>query len=308
MVDTKKRLGRGLNSLISTTRMEHIEQNIADVPEPISQPIVNKKVMVNSVADLPIEKINTNPHQPRNQWDEAKLLELSNSIKANGLVQPILVRAMGDHYQLIAGERRLRASKMAGLTNIQAIVREATEDQMLEWALIENIHRSDLNTLERAKAYQRYITEFSLTQQQAAEKLGEDRSTISNYMRLLDLTPEVQDMLMGKLITMGHARALLSVQDRHEQIELARHAVQKDWSVRELEKHIRNILSSQSTSEEQAVKNQPSPHIQELQKEFMRTIGTRVTIKQGNGKKHSGKVIIEYYNLDDFDRIRERLT
>jgi len=186
--EVKKRLGRGLDSLLSSTRIQEIE-NASAYSKTTYEPIGDALSRSDAVIELPVGRITSNPHQPRKKWNETELMELSDSIKANGIIQPILVRPLGANYQLIAGEKRLRAAIQAQKSTIPAIVRHATEEQMLEWALIENIHRADLNAIERARAYKSYITTFSLSQQEVAQRLGEDRSTIANYMRLLELPP-----------------------------------------------------------------------------------------------------------------------
>ncbi len=304
MSQVKKRLGRGLDSLVASTRIKEMDQPTERGGMATAQPVVNKLVMSNSVVEIPIEKITRNPHQPRQMWDEEKLAALTESIKANGLIQPILVRPMGEGYQLIAGERRMRATLNSGKKTITAIVRQADEAKVVEWALIENIHRSDLNSLERARAYQHYIKEFSLTQQEAAEKLGEERSTLANYIRLLDLPNDIQKMVNEELLSMGHARALLSLTINQERTKFAQLAILKSWSVRELERQIQNVkLNTQSSTPVPA----KAPHIQELEQSFTRQIGTKVTIKPVGKKGHRGKIILEYYSLDDFERIREQL-
>ncbi len=308
MAETRKRLGRGLDSLLSSTRLQELDE-VSSPPSPQKSATLDIPAGTTSkeyVAEVELEKVNRNPHQPRTQWDEDKLLELSDSIKANGLIQPILVRPMGDGFQLIAGERRLRASKMAGLKTINVIVRPASEEQMLEWALIENIHRADLGPLERAQAYKKYLTDFSLSPQEAAGRLGEDRSTIVNYVRLLDLPAEIKDYLDAQKISMGHARSLLGVSDTDLQMQLARMVIEKRISVRELERRIQELNNKEEKKKvvETPAKNN---HILELENEMTRTVGTKVTIKTRGKNGHKGKIIIDFHNLDDFDRLREIL-
>jgi ParB family chromosome partitioning protein len=303
MSETKKRLGKGLNSLISSTRLEELEKPDFE-PSPIV-PSLGASQGHEYIRELPLSKIQRNPHQPRQSWDESKLFELAESINANGLIQPVIVRPMGDSYQLIAGERRLRAMRMAGKTTISAIVRPANEEQLLEWALIENIHRDDLNPIERARAYQNYLQRFSLTQKEAAQRLGEDRSTIANYARLMELSDNIKDLVAQGKITMGHARALLGIADIKKRQELAETIVTLHWSVRETEKRIQ-VLQQQAQSK--TVKTPAkTPHILELEQEMTRQLGTRVTINTSGRKGHRGKIIIEFYNLDDFDRIKEQM-
>lgn len=305
MSETKKRLGRGLNSLVSATRFKQMDQPSERFLETTNQVVVNRHVATNAIQEIPLDKITRNPHQPRHLWDETDLAALAQSIQANGLIQPILVRPIGDSYQLIAGERRLRATQLSGNNTIAAIVRDATEEKSLEWALIENIHRTDLNSLERARAYQHYLKEFSLTQNEAAERLGEDRSTIANYIRLLDLPESVQQMINEKLLSMGHARALLALPDKMQRRSFAQRVIQKNLSVRELEKQIQAHKYDQQRPAE--TPTQKPPHIQDLEQELTRHVGTKVLIKPTGKKGHRGKIIIEYYSLDDFDRVREQL-
>ena len=305
MIKSKKRLGRGLDSLISSTRLTESEPAGGSRAEDGSYHAVINEVTVNRIAELPIARIQRNPHQPRQQWDEGKLTELAESIKSNGLIQPILVRSMGSGFQLIAGERRLRASQMAGLETISAIVREASEEEMLEWSLVENIHRADLNAVERARAYQQYMTRFSLTQEQVASRLGEDRSTIANYVRLLELSSELQEMLIEGCISMGHAKALLGVASKTERKNLALLTVEKNWSVRQLERFLTDQKKTKADTSHES--ESQDAHIRELEQELTRSIGTKVNIHPSKRKPHHGKVVIEYYTLDDYDRIRERL-
>ncbi len=308
MAEQKKRLGRGLNSLLSPTRYETVEP-APPIPQPQAAP-APKPFSGEFVANIPLEKIKTNPHQPRFNWNDDKLKELSDSIKANGLVQPIIVREMDDCYQLIAGERRLRASQLAGLSDIKAIVKEATEEQMLEWALIENIHRDDLSPMERAKAYNKYISDFSLTQAEAAERIGEDRSNIANYMRLLTLPSDVQDLINAQELGMGHARALLSLPEPKLQSKVAAQIIKKGLSVRAVEKLVKDLKNNAQNpedSKESKIKEK-HPNIIELENEMTQALGTKVSIETKGKKTHQGKIIIDFYNLDDFDRLREILV
>jgi len=309
MAQQKRKLGRGLNSLLSSTRLQEIseepQEHINDEEKNnIGQNNGGKPVITtNSILEINVERVTINPHQPRQLWDQKELESLSLSIKSNGVIQPILVRKMGDGYQLIAGERRLRASKMAGKESIPAVVKDATETEIVEWALVENIHRADLNALERAKAYNHYINEFSLTQQEASERIGENRSTIANYLRLLDLQPEIQEMVNQNLLTMGHARCLLSVDDKVDQLNFAAKAIRAGWSVRALENEVKKYNSPKEDKKDEG----GNTHITDLALSMTRSIGSKVSIKAGKGKGHKGKVIIEYYSLDDFDKIKDRI-
>ena len=297
MAETKRRLGRGLDNLLSSSR-------VADLAAATAAPASLQTSSHERIAEIPVSEINCNPHQPRQLWDHDRLHELAESIKTNGLVQPILVRAMGDGYQIIAGERRFRACQLAGRNTITAIVRIASEDEMIEWALVENIHRADLSPIERGQAYHQYIERSGMTQDQAAQKLGEDRSTIANYMRLLELSQPIRELVSNGGLSMGHARALLSLPTNQQREQLAHQTVKEGSSVRELERRIQ-ILRQPATPKPQP---HSDPHITDLEAELTRAVGSKVTIKTTGRKKHKGKIIIEFYSVDDFDRIQERLT
>lgn len=306
MAETRKRLGRGLDSLLSSTRLQELDE-VSTPPQKEKKNPSSIDTSKEYVAEIELDRINRNPHQPRSHWNEEKLLELADSITANGLIQPILVRPMSQGFQLIAGERRLRATKIAGIKKINAIVRHASEEQMLEWALIENIHRADLGPLERALAYKKYLTDFSFSAQEAAQRLGEDRSTIANYVRLLDLPEKIKEFLSNHKLSMGHARALLGLADSGQQIPLAVLAVEKRMSVRELERRIQD-LNKKSDKPDAAATPAKNSHILDLETELTRSVGTKVTIKTNGRTGHKGKIIIDFYNLDDFDRLREILA
>ena len=297
MAETKKRLGRGLDSLLSSTRIVDLQSNTLSQSD-----ISPSQASRDYVVDLPFDSITTNPHQPRQSWDHDKLAELADSIATTGLIQPVIVRSLGDSYQLIAGERRFRASQMAGTQTIPAIVRDASEDQMLEWALVENIHRDDLNPIERARAYQQFINRFALSQEQAASRLGEDRSTIANYMRLLELSDDIRAMVVDGKLSMGHARALLALPDEAQRYNLAQIIVGHNLSVRQVEQRIQAMRKAPASPAPAA-----DPHIAELEEQLSQNVGTKVVIRTVGRKRHRGKIIIEFNSLDDFDRIRDRL-
>jgi len=332
MKEAKKRLGKGLSSLLSETRIQELDQmkspsdlisgsqaKVLSKPEDSDdssvEGSVNQAVDVKgrqkgsvtdrltagvTVSNLPVDKVLRNPHQPRQNWDEQKLMELAESIKKNGLIQPILVRQMGSSYQLIAGERRLRAMKLAGKSSIPTIIRHATEEQMIEWALIENIHRADLSPIERARAYDHYQKQFKLNQEEIAAKIGEDRATVANYLRLLDMTPAEQKLIAEGSLTMGHAKALMGIADDQLRAEFAKVVVLRKYSVRETERRIYEIKTPAPR------KRQETPlHIRALEEDFSRVLGTKVTIKTRGRRGHRGRVIIEFYTLNGFDRIKE---
>jgi ParB family chromosome partitioning protein len=299
-----KHLGRGLESLLGPIRLaaEPQDQPLEVLSSPSKFP--PDKELKESLHQVPIDLVSPNPFQARNTWDERDLAELAESIRANGVIQPVIVRRFNDSYQLIAGERRFRAAKLVGLTTIPAVVREVTDEQLFEWSLIENIHRRDLNPIERAQAYQRYLNSFSLTQVEAAERLGEDRSVVANYVRLLDLPEEIKQMLIDGRLSMGHARAILSLPTDELRRKLANRALAGRLSVREVERFVRKYVSG-SVECKTTVKTKPA-HILDLEDRLAKELGTRVIIETTkNGQK--GRIIIEFGSIDDFDRITESI-
>ena len=307
-MSTKKRekprhLGRGLQSLLSPITFGRTEANQM-LPNPaISPNFPSDKELNDSLREISIDAISPNPYQARTVWDQQELSNLAESIKANGVIQPIIVRPADSGYQLIAGERRFRAAQLASLTTIPALVRAASDEQLLEWALVENIHRTNLNPIERAKAYQNYLNTFSLTQAEAATRLGEDRSVIANYLRLLDLPDEIKQMLAEGKLTMGHARAMLALPTDELRRKLANRAMAGRLSVREVERLVRKYL----TGIDQAKSARPKPaHILDLESKLSSLLSTKVSIEtRKNGQR--GKIIIEFYSLDEFDSITDRI-
>lgn len=299
-----KHLGRGLQSLLSPITTLQTEPS-----EALSSPISDAnmppdKELQDSLQELSIEAISPNPYQPRTVWNDHDLADLAESIKANGVIQPIIVRPSGSKYQLIAGERRFRAAKLASMTTIPALVRSASDKQLLEWSLVENIHRVGLNPIERAKAYQDYLSTFSLTQSKAAERLGEDRSVVANYIRLLDLPPEIKQMLADGQLTMGHARAILALPTDELRRKLANRALVGRLSVREVERLVRKYITGTSQSKP-TIRTKP-PHILDLERKLSSQLATKVNIDtRKNGQR--GRIVIEFYSLDEFDSITERI-
>jgi len=308
MVDKKKErprhLGRGLQSLLGPIISSGIdtEQVIPSTPSIPNFP--PDKELRESLQTINIESISPNPYQARTVWNEQDLAELTESIKANGIIQPIIVRPTGTGFQLIAGERRLRAAELASMKTIPALVRHATDEQLHEWALVENIHRVDLNPIERAKAYHDYISAFSLTQAEAAERLGEDRSVLANYIRLLDLPNEIKQMLTDGRLSMGHARAILALPTDELRRKLANRAMAGRLSVREVERLVRKYLAG-SGQVKTTVRTKP-PHIVDIENKLSSQLGTKVIIETRKSG-HRGKIIIEFYSLDEFDGILERI-
>jgi ParB family transcriptional regulator, chromosome partitioning protein len=304
-----RHLGRGLQSLLGpiteTTEMDIIEthSNLGSANFPPD------KELDDSLLRLSVNDILPNPYQPRTEWNQEELADLAESIKTNGLLQPIVVRRVkhGDqgHYEIIAGERRFRAAKMVGLETIPAMVRDADDAQLLELALIENIHRTNLNPIERAKAYQNYIETFSISQTEAAQRLGEDRSVIANFIRLLDLPEQVKEMLMDGSLSPGHARAILSLPTDKLRTRLANRALAGQLSVREVERLVKLQLAEPKEGQMKTEFVKP-PHIKDLEDKMRSQLGTKVIIQaRKNGQR--GKIVIEFYSLDEFDRITEKI-
>ena len=299
-----KHLGRGLQSLLGPITTEGNDFGQPQASPQITSNFPPDKELQDSLRVLNITSISPNPHQARTVWDEADLMELAESIKANGIIQPIIVRRAGTGFELIAGERRLKAAQIASLTQIPALVRRASDEQMHEWSLVENIHRANLNPIERAKAYYNYVTEFSLTQAEAAERLGEDRSVIANYLRLLDLPSEIKQMLAGGQLSMGHARAILGLPTDDLRRKLANRAMAGRLSVREVERLVRKFLAD--TGRAKPTPKVKPAHIADLEDKLGSQLGTKVMIETKN-KGRRGKIIIEFYSLDEFDSITERI-
>ena len=298
-----RHLGRGLEALLGPSPTQRSNPETQLVVQNDLHP-TGAADLKTYVADIPVELITPNPYQARKHWDQQKLAELASSIQTNGLVQPVLVRKVDTGYQLVAGERRFRAFQLLGRPAIPAIVRNTSDLQQLEWSLVENIHRDDLNPIDRAKAYQGYVTTFGLTQTEAAGRLGEDRSVVSNYLRLLDLPVELQEMLVQGSLSMGHARAILSLPTDEMRRKLANRAMAGRLSVREVERQVRRYLNDA----EQLVVGHTSrtPHVAEMEAKIGSALGTRVRIDlRRNGRQ--GKLVIEFRSLEDFDRILDKL-
>ena len=299
-----KHLGRGLASLLGPIISDRAETDRMLPNSTITANFPPDKELRSSLREIGLDTISPNPYQPRTVWDEQELADLAESIKANGVIQPIIVRPAGSGYQLIAGERRFRAAQLASLTTIPALVRAASDEQLLELSLIENIHRTNLNPIERAKAYQNYLNTFSLTQAEAAERLGEDRSVIANYLRLLDLPDEIKQMLVEGQLTMGHARAVLGLPTDELRRKLANRAMAGRLSVREVERLVQRYLTGAGQAK-RAAHSKP-PHILDLERKLASQLGTKVSIETRKNRQR-GKIVIEFYSLDEFDRIAERI-
>jgi len=282
MTDKKKRLGRGLGSLIG---------NVKQVTE------VSEEEIASGLSMLPIDKIQRGEYQPRKHFDEESLQELANSITAQGVIQPIVVRKEGSHYELIAGERRWRAAQLAGLQSIPAVIKQIDTQAAAAIALIENIQREDLNPLEESAALQRLIDDFQLTHMQVAEAVGRSRVAVSNLLRLLELAEPVKDMVNKSLLSMGHARAILAL-PAVDQAEIARVVVNRALSVRETEALVKKVLSPAPKK----IEKQPvDPDIQRLEQRISDSLCTEVKIKTGN--KGAGQLVINFHSNDELDGI-----
>lgn len=286
MAEKKKRLGRGLGSLIG---------NVQQVTEASAEEIAT------GLSELPVDRIQRGEYQPRKHFDEEALQELANSISAQGVVQPIVVRKEGNHYELIAGERRWRAAQLAGLQSIPAVIKDIDTQSAAAIALIENIQREDLNPLEEANALQRLINDFELTHMQVAEAVGRSRVAVSNLLRLLELAEPVKDMVNRALLSMGHARALLALSEQ-EQAEVARVVVHRGLSVRETEALVKKALSPQT---KKPGKNEKDPDIERLEQRISDSLCAEVRIK--TGKKGAGQLVINFHNNDELDGILQQL-
>jgi len=290
MNDMKRKvLGRGLDSLLPGARAT--ASAVAVAPEG------------DGVREVAIEEIDRNPYQTRTHLDEVALNELAASIRANGVVQPIVLRQVAGRYQLIAGERRWRASKLAGKATVPAIVKEVSNEQALEMTIIENLQREDLNPIEQARAYDRLGREFNLTQEQMALRTGKERSSIANFVRLLKLPIEVQVDIESGALSFGHAKVLMTVDDAETQRKLGREAVELALSVRQLEEIVYELLHPEEKprKEPRAV----DPNVREAERELERALGVRVEIRDRGGK---GKIILRYGSLEDYDRVLEMLN
>lgn len=299
-IKLKKRtgLGKGLNAILSDSDSVQHRDEITEVREVIS-----------SINEIEIGSIETNPYQPRTDFDAEALAELADSIKTQGIIQPITVRQMEKGvYQLIAGERRLQASKIAGLSKIPAYIRLANDQEMLEMALIENTHRQDLNAVEIALSYQRLISECNLKQEELGDRVGKNRATVSNYLRLLRLPPAVQAALRDRKLTMGHARALINLENIDQQLYIFERTLVEELSVRKVEELVRQVMTEGSLKEKtkNIAKNEAPDHVLvQLQSRLSSRFGTKIQIKRGKDQK--GEIKIPFLSDEDLNRLLEIL-
>jgi len=258
----------------------------------------------NAETLVKITKVEPNRDQPRKNFDEDALLELSESIKQFGLLQPILVQERDDYYEIIAGERRWRAAKLAGLKEVPVIIKHLTEQEIVEIALIENIQRENLNPIEEAQAYKRLLTEFNLKQDEVAERVSKSRTAVTNSMRLLKLCDDVQQMVIDEMLTTGHARALLSIEDSKQQYAIAQQIFDEKLSVRDVEKLVKNL--NKPAKPKKVTEKNLEVFYQDIEEKLKQVLGTKVSISaKENG---SGKLELEFYNNDDLDKFVELLT
>lgn len=255
--------------------------------------------------ELYVEQLVANPHQPRKLFDQERLDELVVSIKQYGVIQPLVVRKNNNKYEIVAGERRWRAAKEVGLSKVPVVVREYTDEQIMEIALVENIQRHDLNPIEEAMAFRNLMEKLNLTQEEVAQKVGRSRSAVANVLRMLNLPMEVQKIVSRGTLTMGQARPLLALTDKKLQIEVAEKIIQEDMSAREVEKYIKELSKKkiEKTTEKEG-KNQKDVHLSDVQDKLALSLGTAVEIKKSGSK---GKILIEFYSDTDLERLLETL-
>ena len=308
----RKGLGRGVDSLIPTAEDRKAAAKKPAVNKAEEKPEVQvvekevvkevvKEVKVPAETTLPVSSIEPNRNQPRKNFNKAELEELTDSIKRYGVIQPLVVQKKNDYYEIIAGERRWRAAKLAKLKEVPVVIKEYEPQEASEIALIENLQRSDLNPIEEAKAYKNLIEEYDLRQEDVATRLSKSRSAITNSMRLLNLSPKVQEMIEADELQMGHARALLGLEIEDLQEKTAKTVVDKGLSVRETEKLVKNILHPKQ--KKLPIPTQNSAEMQRLADKLKEKFGTKVSINhKANGK---GKIEIEYYSTEEFERLFE---
>ena len=293
-MEKRKVLGRGLDSLLPSARAT-ATASAAPAPAAV-QPVGDL------VRELPIDQIDRNPYQTRTRWDEAALQELAASIKHSGVLQPVTVRQHQGRFQLITGERRWRASQIAGKITVPAIVRQVSNEQAMEMTIIENLQREDLNPMEQARAYERLAREFSLTQEQMAQRTGKERSSVANFMRLLKLPAEVQALVESDKLSFGHAKALMPLDSPEAMNRLSQRIVTLSMSVRQTEGAVNNLLNPPEKKD--ALERPVDPNVREVERQMERSLGVRVQITDRKGR---GKIVIEYKSLEDFDRVVEVL-
>lgn len=292
MAGKKNALGKGLANLLR-------EDDLQEEKE-----VVVKEVIVKEPTEIYLKttEVEPNRNQPRKNFDEDLLEELAESIKQYGIIQPLVVKKRKDYYEIVAGERRWRAAKMAGLKQVPVIIKDYSEQEIMEIALIENIQREDLNPIEEAKAYQRLIKDYNLKQEEVAEKVAKSRTTITNSMRLLKLDERVQQMLINDLLSTGHARALLAIEDKELQYDIAKKVIDEKMSVRDIEKLIKELSTQKATNEKKEELDEGTKlAYKNMEDKIKNIIGSKVVIKTKD--KNKGKIEIDYYSQDELERI-----
>lgn len=311
----KKGLGRGLNDLLGTSEaskssrsrnnQQNSSENTSKEVKTVTKEVV-KEVVKEVEQKIKINLIEPNKSQPRKQFDEKALQELSDSIKKYGVLEPLIVTKKGDYYEIIAGERRWRAARMAGIKEVPVVIRDYTDKEIMEISLIENIQREDLNPIEEAEAYEALISEYNLKQEEVAERVSKSRSTITNSLRLLKLCEDVRQMVMYNMISTGHARALIPIEDPKLQYETAAIVYDQKLSVRETEAYVKAILEKKPEKEEkQKPQKDLSVFYSDIENKLKSILGAKIAIKASNNDK--GKIEINYYSQDELDRITEML-
>ncbi len=298
----KKALGRGLSALLSDTPMDdRLEVDGLSVPH------TEAPVTTGGLIEISLDEIEVNPFQPRSHFDQTTLEELAESIRVHGIIQPITVRRLANRqYQLISGERRFQASKLAGLQRIPVYLRSADDQQMLEMALIENIQRENLNAIEIALSYQRLMSECNLKQEELGDRVGKNRSTVTNYLRLLKLPPDIQIAVRDNRLSMGHARAIINVENPDEQLYIFKKALDEELSVRKVEELVREIQQKSQAERQKPAATAPaaSREIAQLQSKLSSYFGTRVVVKSDGTK---GDIRIPFLSVEDLNRILDIL-
>lgn len=293
----KDLLGKGIRSLLQS-----IDSDLKTSAGDLKPTIVENATGINRI---PVEDIEANPKQPRRDFDEQALKELADSIKLHDIIQPITVSKLpSGKYRLISGERRLRASKLAGIKDIPAYIRQANDAQLLELALLENLQREDLNAMEVALSYKRMMEELDHTQEEVAERMGKDRSTVANFIRLLKLPPDIQLAVRNGEISMGHARALINVDTIDKQLYIFKEIKEKELSVRQTESLVRNLYKNGTVKK--SSRNQLPPAFQRIEDKLATQLGTRVKLR--NGKNGSGQITIEYYSTEELNKILKQMN
>ena len=311
----KKGLGRGLSDLLGTSEaskssrsrnnQQNSSENTSKEVKTVTKEVV-KEVVKEVEQKIKINLIEPNKSQPRKQFDEEALQELSDSIKKYGVLEPLIVTKKGDYYEIIAGERRWRAARMAGIKEVPVVIRDYTDKEIMEISLIENIQREDLNPIEEAEAYESLISEYNLKQEEVAERVSKSRSTITNSLRLLKLCEDVRQMVMYNMISTGHARALIPIEDPKLQYETAAIVYDQKLSVRETEAYVKAILEKKPEKEEkQKPQKDLSVFYSDIENKLKSILGAKIAIKASNNDK--GKIEINYYSQDELDRITEML-